>query len=207
MLKIIIGVSNTVWSIFICYTNILACTHDHNSEDSAERSPVTKPFVCDQTYHSWQNPSSVTNFTYDQTLHLWPNRSPVIKKKVHPYLQIITNRPYFVNFKINTTQNGNHWLSCLPQKSYLRIDCWFFSFHWGMNDKSDVHIVWRAYMRKRHLNWSESARINLPTVKAEWLFNSELPSLKESDMSKYRLFKLFSFLFWHRRFYAFVIFE
>ena len=47
---------------------------------------------------------------------------------------------------------------------------------------------------KQNSNWSESARINLPMVMAEWLFNYELPSLKESQMSKYRLFKLFSFL-------------
>ena len=26
----------------------------------------------------------------------------------------------------------------------LRIDCWFFSFPWGMNENIDVHIVWRA---------------------------------------------------------------
>ena len=54
---------------------------------------------------------------------------------------------------------------------------------------------------KQNLNWSENARINLPTVMAEWLFNSELPSLKESEMSKYRFFKLFPFLFYHCRFY------
>ena len=29
---------------------------------------------------------------------------------------------------------------------FLRIDCWFFSFPWGMNEKNDVHIVWRAKM-------------------------------------------------------------
>ena len=40
-----------------------------------------------------------------------------------------------------------------------------------------------------------------------WLFNSELPSLKESEMSKYRLFKLFSFAFFHCRFHAFFIFD
>ena len=31
---------------------------------------------------------------------------------------------------------------------------------------------------KRNLNSSESARVNLPTIMVEWLFNSELPSLK-----------------------------
>ena len=26
-----------------------------------------------------------------------------------------------------------------------RIDSWFFAFRWGMNDKTDLHIlVWRA---------------------------------------------------------------
>ena len=64
-----------------------------------------------------------------------------------------------------------------------------------------------SFEMKRNLNWSESARINLPTVMAEWLFNSELPSLEESEMSKYRLFKLFSFVFYHCRFYAFFIFD
>ena len=42
---------------------------------------------------------------------------------------------------------------------------------------------------------------------AEWLFNSELPSLKEYEMSKYMLFKLFSFFFYQCRFYAFFIFD
>ena len=60
---------------------------------------------------------------------------------------------------------------------------------------------------KRNLNLSESARTNLPTVMAEWFFNFELPSLKESEMSKYRFFKLFSFVFYHYRFYTFFIFD
>ena len=60
---------------------------------------------------------------------------------------------------------------------------------------------------KWNLNSSESARINLPTVMVEWLFNSELHSLKGSEMSKYRFFKLFSFVFHHCRFYAFFIFD
>ena len=60
---------------------------------------------------------------------------------------------------------------------------------------------------KRNLNSSESVRINLPTVMVEWLFNSELPSLKESEMSKYRLFQLFAFFFYYCRFYAFFIFD
>ena len=60
---------------------------------------------------------------------------------------------------------------------------------------------------KRNLNWSARSRINLPTVMVEWLFNSELPSLKESELSKYMLFKLFSFVFYHCRFYAFFIFD
>ena len=55
------------------------------------------------------------------------------------------------------------------------------------------------------INWSKSARINLPAVKGEWLFNSDLPSLKESEMFKYMLFKLFSFVFQHCRFYALFI--
>ena len=42
---------------------------------------------------------------------------------------------------------------------------------------------------------------------AEWLFHSELPSLKEPEMSKYMIFKLFSFLFCHCRFYAFFLVE
>ena len=33
---------------------------------------------------------------------------------------------------------------------------------------------------KRYLNWSESARINLPTVMAEWLFNFE-PAIFEKN--------------------------
>ena len=49
---------------------------------------------------------------------------------------------------------------------------------------------------KQNLNWSESAIINLSTVVAEWLFNFELPSLNASEMYKYRLFKLFLFLFY-----------
>ena len=55
---------------------------------------------------------------------------------------------------------------------------------------------------KRNLNWSESV-----IVMVEWLFNSKLPSLKESEMSKYRHFKLFSFVFYHCCFYAFFIFD
>ena len=55
---------------------------------------------------------------------------------------------------------------------------------------------------KRNLNWSESARKNLPTVKEEWLYNSELPSLKESEMSEFRFFKLFSFVLYHCHFYV-----
>ena len=42
---------------------------------------------------------------------------------------------------------------------------------------------------------------------AEWLLNSELPSLEESEMSKYRLFKLFSFVFYHCGFYVFFILD
>ena len=39
--------------------------------------------------------------------------------------------------------------------------------------------------------------IELPRpVKAEWLFNFEPPSLKESEMSEYNLFERFSFLFY-----------
>ena len=60
---------------------------------------------------------------------------------------------------------------------------------------------------KRKLNWSESAILNLPTVKAELLFNSELPSLKKSEMPKYRLFELFSFVFYPCCLYAFFIFD
>ena len=60
---------------------------------------------------------------------------------------------------------------------------------------------------KRNLNSPDSARINLPTVMTERLFNSELPSLKESEMSKYRIFKLFSFVFYRCPFYAFFIFD
>ena len=53
-----------------------------------------------------------------------------------------------------------------------------------------IYFFFHSYLRennfkiKRNLKWSESARINLPTLKKEWLFNSELPSLKESGMSK-----------------------
>ena len=64
-----------------------------------------------------------------------------------------------------------------------------------------------SFEMKRNLNLSEGARINLPPVMAEWLFSSELPSLKESEMSKYRLFKLFTFVFYHCRIYAFFIFD
>ena len=53
-----------------------------------------------------------------------------------------------------------------------------------------------SFEMKWNLNWSESAIINIPTIIAEWLFNFELPSLKESEMSKYRLFKLFLLLFY-----------
>ena len=60
---------------------------------------------------------------------------------------------------------------------------------------------------KRNLNLSESARINLPAVMAECLFNSKLQSLKDSEMSKYRFFKPFAFVFYHCRFYAFFIFD
>ena len=63
-----------------------------------------------------------------------------------------------------------------------------------------------SFKIKQNLSLPENARINLPTVMAEWLFNSELPSFKESEMSKYRLFKLFSFVFYHCRFYALLIF-
>ena len=45
-----------------------------------------------------------------------------------------------------------------------------------------------SFKIERNLNWSESTRINLPTVMAECLFNLELPSLKETEMSKNRLF-------------------
>ena len=60
---------------------------------------------------------------------------------------------------------------------------------------------------KPNLNWSESSRINLPMVMVEWLFSFELPSLKASELSKYRLFKLFSFLFYYWHFNAFFIFD
>ena len=43
----------------------------------------------------------------------------------------------------------------------------------------------------------------LTNVMAEWLFNSELPALKESEISKYRLFKMFSFVFYHCLFMRF----
>ena len=59
------------------------------------------------------------------------------------------------------------------------------------------HLRENSFEMKRILNASENERINLPTVMAEWLFTSELSSLKESEMSKYMLFKLFSFVFYH----------
>ena len=52
-----------------------------------------------------------------------------------------------------------------------------------------------SFGTKWNLNWSESAIVNLSTVMAEWLLNFELSSFKESERSKYRNFKLFSFLF------------
>ena len=42
---------------------------------------------------------------------------------------------------------------------------------------------------------------------AEWLFNFDLPSLKEFEMSKYRLFDLFSFLFYELCFHVFFFFD
>ena len=56
--------------------------------------------------------------------------------------------------------------------------------------KNSFEIKW-------NLNWSESARITSPTVEAEWVLNCKLPFLKESEMPKYSLFKLFSFVFYH----------
>ena len=46
---------------------------------------------------------------------------------------------------------------------------------------------------KQNLNWSEIARINLPTTIAEWLFNSELPSFKEWPMHIFRWIIFHSF--------------
>ena len=40
------------------------------------------------------------------------------------------------------------------------------------------NLVENSFEMKQNLNPSESARINLPAVMAEWLFNSELPSQK-----------------------------
>ena len=62
-----------------------------------------------------------------------------------------------------------------------KINCQFLSF----NSKS---FSCKKKWNKRNLNGSKSARIHLPIVLAEWLFNSELPSLKESEiMSRYDL--------------------
>ena len=69
----------------------------------------------------------------------------------------------------------------------IRIDSWFFSFRWGMNEKkkNDVHIlVWCFHW---HLN--ETKKINLPAVMAEWLFNSELffERIRNVQIQKYNL--------------------
>ena len=109
----------------------------------------------------------------------------------------------------------------------------WFSFHWGMNEKTDVHIVWRAYETITSLKWNDYLNeTNKSTVnyynlilnhfhakrKGKQLWNktkfkliqkrkNELTNahggmiiqfwaaLKESEMSKYRLFKLFSFVY------------
>ena len=131
----------------------------------------------------------------------------------------------------------------------------FFSFRWGMNEKTDVHIVWRV---ARHTKMCTSVifihtstkrkkstvnsynlisnhfyaklkgnqlrneakfkfirkRKNKPTNgHGGWLFSSELPSLKESEMSKYRHFKLLSWPFlcvfhiWFKRYRRRVVYN
>ena len=67
-----------------------------------------------------------------------------------------------------------------------------------------MHNLWENSFK---LNWCKSTKINKQTVKAEGLFNFELPSLKESEISKYRLFDLFSFLFYQWCFQVTFIFD
>ena len=60
---------------------------------------------------------------------------------------------------------------------------------------------------KQNLNWSESARINLPTVMAEWLFNFELPSLKESKNVQIQALQTVFISLFSLAFCAFFIFD
>ena len=98
--------------------------------------------------------------------------------------------------------------------------CMSFFFHSYLNEtkKSTVNsydlipnhfqakLKGKQLWNKANFNCSGSARINLPTVKVEWLLIIELRAAI-SEMSKYRLFKPFSFVFYHCCFYAFVIFD
>ena len=103
------------------------------------------------------------------------------------------------------------WFSFIPQRNGKKSTVSSYNLIWN---HFHTKLKGNSFEMKQNLNSSESARINLPTVMAEWLFNSKLPSLKESEMSRYRLFKLIcllSLLFlcvihlWVRRYWRHVV--
>ena len=94
--------------------------------------------------------------------------------------------------------------SFIPQgKENSQLSILIISFHiiFIQNLRENSHKI------KQNSNWTESARINLPTAMVEWLFNFELPSLKESETPYLRLFKLFLLLLCQRRFHALFVFD
>ena len=66
------------------------------------------------------------------------------------------------------------FFSFIPQGNEKKINCQIFIQNLRANSRK----------KKQTSNWTESARINLPTAMAEWLFNFELPSLKEFETPK-----------------------
>ena len=83
-----------------------------------------------------------------------------------------------------------------------QINCQFLKFNFKLFSCMQI-LRENSSEIKQNLNWSESARKNLPTCMREWLFNYELPALKKSEISKYSLFKLFWFVFYRCRFVCF----
>ena len=115
----------------------------------------------------------------------------------------------FVSFPMPAIQCARRFFFFLFFHSYLKetkkINNQFLIIYF--------HIIFiqnlRANSRKISKTQTEqkAQALNLPTAMAEWLFNFELPSLKEFETPKQTLFKLFPFLFCQWRFHAFFVFD